>query len=59
MREAGQCPLWVKSGHDGGEFAMSALPPKADIAEHSLDVRPKADIFVVKIVLHPPSEKRR
>jgi hypothetical protein len=30
-----------------GEFAMSALPPKADIAERDLDVRfvPKTDIM--------------
>jgi hypothetical protein len=35
----------VKSGHDAAS-SMSALPPKADIAERQLDVRfvPKADI---------------
>src|SRR5215469_1620199 len=40
------CPLWVISGHDCHEVAMSALPPKADIAERRGHVRfcPKADI---------------
>jgi hypothetical protein len=42
-----QKPSGVFTGRDNAKFtAMSALPPKADVAEHDWDVRlvPKADI---------------
>src|ERR1700756_3562490 len=32
-RTPGCCPLWVRSGHSGRRSPMSALPPKADIAQ--------------------------
>jgi hypothetical protein len=42
----GLCPLWVTKRTWRVEFAMSALPPEADIAGRRLDVRfvPKTDI---------------
>lgn len=36
---ASECPLWVTSGHDGGEFEISALPAKADIVQRGGNVR--------------------
>jgi len=36
---ASECPLWVTSGHDGGEFEISALPAKADIAQRGGNIR--------------------
>jgi hypothetical protein len=42
--------LWVRSRHQSIVRVMSALPPKADIAERQLDVRfaPKADIGLIR-----------
>jgi hypothetical protein len=42
------CPLWVKSGQLKRLHPMSALPPKADIAERDRDVRfvPTGDILL-------------
>src|SRR5262249_48163041 len=44
--DAGECLLWVKSGHSPNVRPMSALPPKADIDWDCRDVRvvPEADI---------------
>jgi hypothetical protein len=43
------CPAIIPVGISGLDRGMSALPPKADMAQHRCDVRfvPKADISVV------------
>jgi hypothetical protein len=56
-----ECPLWVKSGHRIAAPLMSALPPKADIAERDLDVRfvPKTDILLFDHLVGAGEQGRR
>jgi hypothetical protein len=49
-----ECPLWVKSGHGTVSGPMSAIHPKADIADAMRDVR-----FVPKAGIPRCSKKRR
>src|SRR5215469_4283384 len=51
-----RCPLWVKSRHQEEYWAMSALPPKADIGTQSWNVRfvPKADSCTAAISIRSP-----